>query len=245
MKALLLCLLLPFVTYTLCARESTFLRELYFECHELRALPMEEYVAWAKLFMEIGDEEAANGVGAGLSLSYFQHCSIARPTIDYLLQTFPSTDFLNNNLAWTLYLCEEDPTLAYHVIRKVKDLDTTSRDTYAMILLRMGRPAEALQQILQVLIEQKKTPVIPSEVLDVSKHVMTIYDHAGDIFYKNGHYEEALRAWKESCKLAAFLLDHVTSADEFLTFGYNFPKTKQKFRALSKKVEALKDATTP
>ena len=245
MKTLLLCLLLPFVTFSLQARTAQLLRNLFLECHQLPTLSMEEYAAWAELFLEADDVEAANVAVMGFYASYYAMRSPSQPMIEHILDTFPSVDYLNNILAWLYYLSGTDTARAYELIRKVKHHDEHSRDTYAMILLRMGHPAEALQQLFLVFDERKKVTIDDDNLIDETKKEMILFDHAGDIFYKNGHYEEAIRAWKESCERAAFLSEYVAFENEFISFNYDLTKTKQKLRALTKKVKTLNAATTP
>ena len=245
MKALLLCLLLPFVTVSLQARTAPFLRDLFLACHNAPSLSMEEYAAWAELFLEVGDEEAANVAGLAFYAANYATRSPNPSTIECTLATFPSVDYLNNVFAWMYYLSGTETSRAYELIRKVKHHDAHSRDTYAMILLRMGHPAEALQQLFLVFDERKKVTVDDDNLIKETKKEMVLFDHAGDIFYKNGHYEEALRAWKASCERAVYLKDDLAFENEFISFNYDLTKTKQKYRALSKKVDALKDATTP
>ena len=217
------------------AQSTAFLRETFLTCEAVKPLSINEAAAWAHLFLEVGDADAANAVGASVQIGHFMQKSIARHTIDQLIAAFPRSDYLYNNLAWTLQL-----------VRQIKRHDDASRDSYAMIALRMGYPAEALQQILkslEVRYDRLAEATEPIEAIEGIQRLMVTFDHAGDIFYRNGHNEIALQAWQRSYHYATRLQQE--KADTYFLIGtYDVERVKKKARALRKKLQTLNDATT-
>jgi hypothetical protein len=235
-----------FTANLLHAQSSAFLRETFLTCEVVKPLSINEAAAWAHLFLEVGDADAANAVGASVQIGHFMQKSIARHTIDQLIAAFPRSDYLYNNLAWTLYLAETDATRAYQLVRQIKRHDDASRDSYAMIALRMGYPAEALQQILkslEVRYDRLAEAADPIEAIKGIQRLMVTFDHAGDIFYRNGHNEIALQAWQRSYHYAT-RLQQEEGDTYFLIGAYDIERVKKKARALRKKLQTLNDATT-
>jgi hypothetical protein len=109
-----------------------------------------------------------------------------------------------------------------------------------VLKLKCGYPAEALQIFLDILphmyIELPPNPQekIPSyyKLIDCIASV-TIYDHAGDAFYKNGHLREAAKLWSEA-HLLIQRMQHTFGFDVnmFPIYDFNYPRFQQKFKAI-------------
>lgn len=217
------------------------LRSIYALCCDIRKLPKEEYFAWAHAFETFNDMEAVADLTKNLQSIYFRRMNLSPYAIEDLYANFPKTNDLYNTLAWAHYLSEQDATNAYQMIQKVEQFDNHSRDTNAMILLRMGKPAEALQQILPVISEFRFTEG-GYYTLEQYYTAIIAFSHAGDIFYRNNLYQEAFLAWGKAYNLVNSLIQQqLVTEDALLPAGYNHQQTRAKLRALKKRHNLFND----
>lgn len=204
-----------------------------------------DYPAWYAAFTATEDEEMQE-----ILVTTYQndHLNARYPTPEALetyLQTFPNNDDVLNYVAWTYYLMGIETERAYHLVRRIKTHSAASLDTLAMLKMRCGYPAEALQIFLDLLpdlpspsktgyyIPSKEDTIGIEEMLLHTTQAMILYDHAGDVFYKNAYLPEAAALWRLSQKLAEFLEIEYQIDPFILTNGdFDPQRIKQKNKAI-------------
>ena len=112
---------------------------------------------------------------------------------DSCLQWNPDNIACLNNYAYFLSIdgkhLDKAEEMSRRTIKKEPE-NPTYLDTYAWVLFRQKRYAEA-----KIYIEQ----ALKFDTVDVSADVL---EHAGDIYANNGEIEKAMEKWKEALKLA-------------------------------------------
>lgn len=112
---------------------------------------------------------------------------------DSCLQWNPDNIACLNNYAYFLSIdgkhLDKAEEMSRRTIKKEPE-NPTYLDTYAWVLFRQKRYAEA-----KIYIEQ----TLKFDTVDVSADVL---EHAGDIYANNGEMEKAMEKWKEALKLA-------------------------------------------
>lgn len=112
---------------------------------------------------------------------------------DSCLQWNPDNIACLNNYAYFLSIdgkhLDKAEEMSRRTIKKEPE-NPTYLDTYAWVLFRQKRYAEA-----KIYIEQ----ALKFDTVDVSADVL---EHAGDIYANNGEMEKAMEKWKEALKLA-------------------------------------------
>ena len=112
---------------------------------------------------------------------------------DSCLQWRPDNIACLNNYAYFLSIdgkhLDKAEEMSRRTIKKEPE-NPTYLDTYAWVLFRQKRYAEA-----RIYIEQ----TLKFDTVDVSADVL---EHAGDIYANNGEIEKAMEKWKEAIKLA-------------------------------------------
>lgn len=112
---------------------------------------------------------------------------------DSCLQWNPDNIACLNNYAYFLSIdgkhLDKAEEMSRRTIKKEPE-NPTYLDTYAWVLFRQKRYAEA-----KIYIEQ----TLKFDTVDVSTDVL---EHAGDIYANNGEIEKAMEKWKEALKLA-------------------------------------------
>jgi tetratricopeptide (TPR) repeat protein len=112
---------------------------------------------------------------------------------DSCLQWRPDNIACLNNYAYFLSIdgkhLDKAEEMSRRTIKKEPE-NPTYLDTYAWVLFRQKRYAEA-----KIYIEQ----ALKFDTVDVSADVL---EHAGDIYANNGEMEKAMEKWKEASKLA-------------------------------------------
>ena len=112
---------------------------------------------------------------------------------DSCLQWRPDNIACLNNYAYFLSIdgkhLDKAEEMSRRTIKKEPE-NPTYLDTYAWVLFRQKRYAEA-----RIYIEQ----TLKFDTVDVSADVL---EHAGDIYANNGEIEKAMEKWKEALKLA-------------------------------------------
>ena len=112
---------------------------------------------------------------------------------DSCLQWRPDNIACLNNYAYFLSIdgkhLDKAEEMSRRTIKKEPE-NPTYLDTYAWVLFRQKRYAEA-----KIYIEQ----ALKFDTVDVSADVL---EHAGDIYANNGEMEKAMEKWKEALKLA-------------------------------------------
>lgn len=109
---------------------------------------------------------------------------------DEVLKINPADIIVLNNYAYYLSLREERLDLAEKMSSKAVSMESdnpTYLDTYAWVLYKRGNYSQA-RFYIKLAIEKTKEP---SGVL---------YEHYGDILFKNGEPEEALKMWKKAAE---------------------------------------------
>lgn len=180
---------------------------------------------WAADYRQSGEEvyaSACEGTAAGLlNLNNSPSCQ----TLEALLRNHPQCDILRNSAAWKRLIAIGDAPGAFELLRGVRLNLVNIRDTRACIYLALDRPADALQDILAAL--EMATMEIPEPSHSV------LYDHAGDIFYRNGLYPAARKAWNRAlCLAARFRKEDPAADDLFLLYDYDDARVRRKLRAL-------------
>ncbi len=106
----------------------------------------------------------------------------------------PDNVLVLNNYAYYLSLDSKDLDKALEMSRHAVELmpkDANYLDTYAWVLYKMGRYAEAEKQMKKVMEFQKE----PSG---------TVFEHYGDILYRLDKKEEALKYWNKALKTGTY-----------------------------------------
>ena len=109
------------------------------------------------------------------------------------IEQYPQNWTALNNCAYYLACEDRDLEEALSMVKKAVDGrpdEPTSLDTYAWVLFKLKRYAEAKEMIDKAL--QLTTP----EDMTAEE-----YDHAGDIYFMNGERDKALEYWEEALQL--------------------------------------------
>jgi hypothetical protein len=129
---------------------------------------------------------------------------------------------------------------ALTLVKRIQNHTESTFDTLAVLKLKCGYPAESLQIFLDLLPHlQIDLPPNPKDKLpDYYQPInciatITIYDHAADAFYKNGHLREAAKLWSKTHQLIqrmqrTFDFDVTT----FPIYDFNYPRFQQKYKAI-------------
>lgn len=242
----LLCLLLVLFTFGLSHAQTSYLRVALKHCLAIeKGTKLLDYPAWDAAFIAANDHEMQDVLVNAYHQALFQSQYPTPEALETYLQTFPENDAVLNYVAWTYYLMGIETERAYHLVRRIKTHSAASLDTIAMLKMRRGFPAEALQIFLDLL-PDLPSPIktgyyIPSqedsigleEMLLHTTQAMILYDHAGDIFYKNAYLPEAAALWRLSQKLAEFLEIEYQIDPFTLTDGdFDPQRIKQKNKAI-------------
>lgn len=178
---------------------------------------------WAETFRALGDEENTEALRLDAMNRLARHRSLTPATYDAWLRAFPDHPFLLNDAAWTCLIAEGNAEAAHALLLRVPPARRTAAhlDTLACTLLRLGRPADALQAILQAL-EQEE---------NITSHTCLLMEHLGDALFANGFRRDALTAWRAARHLARLHLDGAP-IDTLLPEGYDDTRLLLKVRAL-------------
>ncbi|MBQ9694673.1 MAG: hypothetical protein IJV69_07950, partial [Kiritimatiellae bacterium] len=213
------------------ATSAQILREAFSVCATLQPVSQETAQFWATAFAHFQDDIAVTAVAKILYTENFLTSHPDPAALEKIIHTFPPCDYLLNNTAWAHYQSGGDIQRAYQLIRRVKQYDRTTHDTYAMIALKLGYPAEALQRILPLLCDSRLHAEESYQEEDYIQAVV-LFAHAGDIFYKNNLLVEAYRSWKEASTIASFLINNgYVSENLLLTCDYDHQRMQQKAAA--------------
>ncbi|MGN0886849.1 MAG: hypothetical protein ACI4RT_07610 [Candidatus Spyradenecus sp.] len=183
------------------------------------------FFGWAADYRQAGEEAYASACESTaaelLTLNNLPSCQ----TLEALLRAHPECDTLRNNAAWTRLIATGDAPGALELLRGVRLDEAGFLDTRACIYLALDRPADALQDILAALELAGKEERAPSNLV--------LFDHAGDIFYRNGLYPAAHKAWGHAIRQSARLRKADPTVDDlFLLYDYNDARVRRKLRAL-------------
>ena len=111
---------------------------------------------------------------------------------DHAISVNPQNILALNNYAYFLAEQNRDldraESMSSIAVRQQPDNDTFI-DTFAWILFRRGRYAEAKEQIDRAL------------VLETDEPQADVLHHAGDIYYMTGDHQQALKLWEEALQL--------------------------------------------
>lgn len=180
---------------------------------------------WAADYRQAGEEVYAYACESTAAELLTLHNSPSCQTQEALLRDHPQCDTLRNNAAWTRLIATGDAPGALELLRGVRLNDASILDTRACIYLALDRPADALQDILAAL------ELAGGEEVDFSS--LVVLDHAGDIFYRNGLYAAAEKAWARAIRLAARFRKADPAVDDlFLIYDYDDARVRRKLRAL-------------
>lgn len=129
--------------------------------------------------------------------SYLADCYYSLDSVKKAFEMFDKVLLLNpedililNNYAYYLSLRNERLDLAEKMSSKAVSAESgnpTFLDTYAWVLYKRGNYSQA-RYYMKLAIEKSERP---SGVL---------YEHYGDILFRNGEKEEALKMWKKACE---------------------------------------------
>ncbi|MDE7410930.1 MAG: tetratricopeptide repeat protein [Paramuribaculum sp.] len=128
--------------------------------------------------------------GKGDIYNAMDSVALASEAYENALVLDPDNALVLNNYAYSLACASENLEKALSMIERslrIKPKDSNSLDTYAWVLFRLQRYADAKEAIDQVL-EYDSEP--NPEVLE----------HAGDIYFMAGYPEDALEFWGKSLK---------------------------------------------
>ena len=180
---------------------------------------------WAADYRQSGEEVYAYACESTAAEFLTVNGSPSCQTLETLLRDHPQCDILRNNAAWMRLIAIGDAPGAFELLRGVRLNLVNIRDTRACIYLALDRPADALQDILAAL--EMATMEIPEPSHSV------LYDHAGDIFYRNGLYPAARKAWSCALRQATRFRKEDPAADDlFLLYDYDDARVRLKLRAL-------------
>ncbi len=242
----LICLLFSLFMFGLAHAQGACLQIALEHCLDVEpAAKLLDYPAWYAAFTATEDEEMQEFLVTTYHDHLFNACHPTPEALETYLQTFPENDAVLNYVAWTYYLMGIETERAYHLVRRIKTHSAASLDTLAMLKMRSGFPAEALQIFLDLLpdlpspiktgyyIPSKEDSIGLEEMLLHTTQAMILYDHAGDVFYKNAYLPEAAALWRLSQKLAEFLEIEYQIDPFTLTDGdFDPQRIKQKNKAI-------------
>lgn len=180
---------------------------------------------WGEAFRRVGDEANAEAMRRDALNCLHSHRSLTPATYDAWLRVFPNDTLLLNNAACAYLFAEDNAPAALTLLRRIPlgERNAATLDTLATVLLRIGRPAEALQTLLQAL--ESRPPVTRAER-------PLLLAHLGDALYANGFHHEALTAWRLARNEAHRLLPPGDTPIDLLPSGYDDTSLLQKIRAL-------------
>ncbi|MGN1325910.1 MAG: hypothetical protein ACI4YA_06200 [Candidatus Spyradenecus sp.] len=180
---------------------------------------------WAADYRQAGEEVYAYACDSTATAFLTVNGSPSCQTLEALLRDHPQCDILRNNAAWTRLIATGDAAGALELLRGVRLNLVSIRDTRACIYLALDRPADALQDILAALEMAGEEENDPSNLI--------LFDHAGDIFYRNGLYPAARKAWTHAQRLATRFRKADPAVDGlFLIYDYDDARVRRKLRAL-------------
>lgn len=180
---------------------------------------------WAADYRQAGEEVYAYACESTAAAFLTENNSPSCQTLEALLRDHPACDILRNNAAWTRLIATGDAPGALELLRGVRLIEPSIRDTRACIYLALDRPADALQDILAALEMAGEEERDPSHLV--------LFDHAGDIFYRNGLYPAARKAWSCALRQATRFRKEDPAADDlFLLYDYDDARVRLKPRAL-------------
>lgn len=180
---------------------------------------------WAADYRQAGEEVYAYACDSTAAAFLTENNSPSCQTLEALLRDHLACDILRNNAAWTRLIATGDAPSALELLRGVRLIEASIRDTRACIYLALDRPADALQDILVALELAGEEERDPSHLV--------LFDHAGDIFYRNGLYPAACKAWTHALRLAARFRKEDPAVDGlFLIYDYDDARVRRKLRAL-------------
>lgn len=208
-------------------------------------LTLEQSAAWAMLFDKHQQLEAVLEIVLNAMHAHFGKKCLAPTAIERTLALFPGIDPFYNQCAWAYHLSGENDERALQLIRKIKHHSPYSLDTYAMILLRQGLPADALQTILPLLESLHPNPQSLASPAESITSIIAL-DHAGTLFYRNNYLPETVVAWSTADRIARHLLKRHAGYEEILlTQNLDYQQLKKKLAAAKIKLRQLKAASAP
>lgn len=209
-------------------------------------LTLEQSAAWAMLFDKHQQLEATQEILFDAVHVHFDKKCLTPTTIERTLALFPGIDALYDHCAWTYHRSGENDERALQLIRKIKHHSPFSLDTYAMILLRQGLPADALQTILPLLESLHPNPESLTFVPAESFNSIIALDHAGTLFYRNNYLPETVVAWSTADRIARHLFERHAGYEEILlTRDFDYQQLRKKLAAAKIKLRQLKAASAP
>jgi hypothetical protein len=217
------------------AKEVTFLREAFITCYAASQGKAMDYNHWAHLVAEVGDSYMVEAIAEAYGRTYTSTKCMAIETAETLLAAFPHNDFLLNQVAWTYYLLGTHTERAYQLARQIQRHEIATLDTLAMVSCRHGHLADALQLYFDILPRVYVDITINTPLADYLRAI-TIYNHMGDVLYKNKLYREATLVWIEAYTLTEYIKNDAIDPDLFPIFDYDYPRLKQKLRAIKIKM---------
>lgn len=242
----LICLLFSLFMFGLAHAESACLRIALEHCLDVEpAEKLLDYPAWYAAFTATEDEDMQDLLVTTYHSHLFDACIPTPEALETYLQMFPENDEVLNSVAWTYYQMGIKTERAYDLVRRIKTHSAASLDTLAMLKMRRGFPAEALQLFLDLLpnipsplntkyeTDSEENLIGRAEMLIHTMQAMILYDHAGDVFYKNAYLPEAAALWRLSQKFAEFIETEYQIAPLSLTNGdFDPQRIKQKNKAI-------------
>lgn len=133
-----------------------------------------------QIYSALGDTYHAVDMGAASNTAYSE-----------ALQIDSNNTYVLNNFAYYLALRKEELDKAASMSKKSNDLEPNNasyQDTYAWVLFQQGNYDEALSWIDKA-VENSGEPSA------------TLVEHKGDILFKLGKKDEAVRLWEQALKL--------------------------------------------
>lgn len=190
--------------------------------------------AWGLAFRNAGQTAQAHATRRLALICLLRRRDLSPATYARWLLVFPDDDFLLNAAAWPLLIAEDRPDAALPLLLRIPPhrRDAETLDTLACTLLRLGRPADALQASLASAeaASREGEPIHP-----------LLFEHLGNALYANGFHREALTAWRTARREARAFPG---GDDALIVSGYDDARLLRAIRALRRLSETNLPATS-
>lgn len=207
--------------------------ETFVICEKARPQSYDQHLKWAQCFHSVGANSGVTDLSQCALYDLAGNQCATPETYERLLADLPKNDFLLNAAAWTYYLSGTNLERAFELIRQIQEPSLHSEDTYALIELHRGFPANALQRILPLL---EQAAIREGAEYELNEYVSAILllQHAGTILYRNQRLVFAAKCWAEAYTIADFLIKQDPANECMLLIqDYDHQKMAKRIAAIS------------
>ncbi len=186
-----------------------------------------EFIAWAEATQAAGYDTLAKSLCmTAIMVGHQADMHVSTEVYAQMYERFPEVEALPNIVAWTRLEQRGDAEGALEILKGREERSVAEWDTLAWAQFKVGRKVDAMQTVLSTVRLAREEEV--SEP--------TLFDHAGDILYANGHYREAYHLWRQGERAAKSLiyLQQATEAELWGNYNYTIEHSKRKRSAVKK-----------